>query len=253
MEVLTGTLSLAAGSSTTGGGDFTVAGGAALDLTGGTSTRTYTGNYTGSGAGAVQLASGGFQIGAPGATFNFPNEMFQWTGGDLRGSGTLTNSGTLVIAGDSPGKDLTAAVNNAGTVILRGTSGLQSGNGVVFNNLAGGLFDMQSDAAFQWGLGQLPVFNNAGTLLKSTSVMTTSLGAILTNTGTIDVQLGTLSLDRNGTSSGLMTIAGGQTLDINSTFENQTNGSIQGTGILNISDANFTNSGTIAPSVIVIN
>jgi hypothetical protein len=256
VEALTGTLSLNAANTTTTGGDFTIASGAVLDLTGGFN-HTYIGDYTSSGNGTIQLSSGNLIIGAEGATFDFAGQMFQWTGGDLSGSGTLTNTYTLTVDGDAP-HDLTAAVNNAGTVIVRGTSGIRTGNGHIFNNLAGALFEVQGNGPYTWGFGARPIFNNAGTLVKAappgTGIFPGAMPfeANLTNTGLIDVQIGTLSLNWIGVSSGVINIAVDQTLDINNTFENQAGGVIQGNGTLDISGATFTNNGTIAPTVIII-
>ena len=60
----------------TGGGAFNIAQGATLDLTGGQSV-TYSGNFTGSGAGTVTFSGGYVIMGVGGATFNFPGNMFQ--------------------------------------------------------------------------------------------------------------------------------------------------------------------------------
>jgi hypothetical protein len=54
------------------GGVFTVAAGAALDLSGPGNTVRYSGTYTGSGAGAVRVRAGVLEVGTTGATFNFP-------------------------------------------------------------------------------------------------------------------------------------------------------------------------------------
>ena len=255
VEVLSGTLSLGASSSTTNGGDFTVAGGATLDLTGGT-PRTYTGLFSGDGDGTISLGSGNLQIGASGATFDFGGELFQWTGGDLSGSGTLTNSGTLVIDGDAL-HTLTAPISNTGTVIVRGTSGIRSGNGTVFDNLASGTFRVEGNGPYDWAFGGRPIFNNAGTFIKAAPAGTGAFpGAMpfeanLTSTGLIAVQIGTLSLDWNGISSGIIDIATDQTLDVNSIFENAAGGIIQGNGTFDTCDGSFTNNGTIAPTVIM--
>ena len=81
VNVTSGTLRLSGGG-TDLGGTFTVSSGDMLDLTGGSSP-TLTGTYTGSGGGTVRLASGTLVVGAGGATFNFPQNLFQWTGGTI--------------------------------------------------------------------------------------------------------------------------------------------------------------------------
>ncbi|HEV3003631.1 MAG TPA: hypothetical protein VGX78_04190, partial [Pirellulales bacterium] len=81
-----GTISLAtAGGTNTGGTLDAGLGGsttAAIDLTGG-NTVAYTGTYTGSGAGTIELADGTLAVGARGASFNFAGTLFQWTGGTI--------------------------------------------------------------------------------------------------------------------------------------------------------------------------
>ena len=75
------------------GGNLEVASGAILQLAPGSGNGiTLTGTYTGSGGGQVQLTGGTLIIGTAGATFDFPQGLFQWTGGTINGSGTLTNA-----------------------------------------------------------------------------------------------------------------------------------------------------------------
>jgi hypothetical protein len=95
VDVETGTVVLNGGGSSTGG-TFLVAGGRSLILGG---SFTYTGAYDGSGAGTVQL-NGTLTIGADGAAFNFPANLFQWVGGSITGA-TLSNTGFIALAGAS--------------------------------------------------------------------------------------------------------------------------------------------------------
>src|SRR5262249_15996100 len=69
IDVQAGTLDLGGGAST--GGAFSVALGAALDLSDTNDTQALTGSYTGSGAGSVRLSAGTLAVGAAGATLNF--------------------------------------------------------------------------------------------------------------------------------------------------------------------------------------
>jgi hypothetical protein len=88
INVTSGTLSLPGGG-VDQGGNFTFSNNAVLDLTGG-SNPTLTGNYTGSGSGTISLNSGVLSIGAAGANFSFPQNLFQWTAGTIDASpGTL--------------------------------------------------------------------------------------------------------------------------------------------------------------------
>ena len=80
LRVDTGTLYLAGGG-TSSNGVFSVASGAVLDLTGG-STPTWAGAVTGSGSGTVALAEGTLSAN-PSLTLEFTNHLFQWDGGSL--------------------------------------------------------------------------------------------------------------------------------------------------------------------------
>ena len=102
------------GGSLTIGADSTVSG--VLNLSGGALTTdgtltlagvsnqwagaTVSGTYTGSGGGTIALASGTLDIDAGGAVFDFPDGMFQWTGGDI-GGGVLDNTGVIALGGDT--------------------------------------------------------------------------------------------------------------------------------------------------------
>jgi hypothetical protein len=50
-----------------------------------------------------------------------------------------------------------------------------------------------------------------------------------------------------------MTIGNGNTLDIDGVFENRSGAVINGSGTLDLRNATFTNNGSSAPTVIVIN
>jgi hypothetical protein len=193
VEVLTGTLNLSGINSSTSGGDFTVASGAVLDLNGGSGTHTYTGSYTGTGAGTVRLNGGTLAVGAAGASFNFSGNLFQWSGGILSGSGVLTNTGTLNISGSAARSFSGLTLANAGTITWSSTGSFQINSGSQLRNLASGLFDIQSDATLLYAAGLASSFVNQGTVRKSAGAGTSALSVPLTNNGTIDAQSGTLN------------------------------------------------------------
>ena len=242
VEVQTGTLSLAATGGPTMGGNFTVASGAVLDLTGG-QTRTYVGNYTGTGGGTIQLRNGALQIGTGGATFNFSGNLFQWTGGTLTGSSTLTNAGTMNLGGLTE-KSLTAlTLNNSGVMNWMGGGIFYMYAGAVFNNLASGLFDIQGDASLSYFSGTGPKFNNAGVVRKSAGTGTTTFGQNVNfSGGKVEVQTGTLTLAATGgpTVGGNFTVASGAVLDLTGGQTRIYIGNYTGTGAGMIRFANGT-------------
>jgi hypothetical protein len=194
IEVQSGTLFLRGGGNSAGG-TFDVAAGATLDIGLGTDVHTLLDTFSGSGAGFVQLTGGTLVIAEEGATFSFPNGGVRWARGTITG-GTLTNQSLLEIIGEVCCRGLTGNLDNAGTVVLGGSQGFSSGQGAVFNNLAGALFDIQSDVGIGGGLGGDPLtFVNAGRLVKSGGTGTSSLQVCFVEAGgTVEELSGTLDI-----------------------------------------------------------
>jgi hypothetical protein len=98
---------------------------------------------------------------------------------------------------------------------------LRSGEGVVFNNTASGIFEIQKNAFFSGvGVGGIEgKFINAGTVMKRDSTGTATLGVNFSNTGgTVEVRSGTLSLSLGGKSTGgVFNVASGATLNLGGT------------------------------------
>ena len=179
------------------GGNFTIAAGAVLDLTGG-SNPGWQGLLTGSGAGQAVFGSG--TIGAsPSLTLDFTNSLFRWTGGTF--SGVVTNLGTIVMAGAN---DCIVANQarfyNAGLVQHSGSGRLGlNGNGggtTAFENLPGGVYQFLSDSSvFQNNCCGTLEFDNAGLLWKSGGTNTSTIAVTFNNqNGSIEVDSGTLTL-----------------------------------------------------------
>ncbi len=179
---------------------------------------TVTGTYTGSGGGQVDLSSGGLTIGAAGAAFDFPQGFFQWTGGLIEGSGTLTDgpAGFITVApptGNSLSvEDAGLALADGGTLdVASGTLTLEGGSmtdtsgsitvaqGTTLD-LTGGATEVYSGAFTATGGGTIALsggelsiaiggasFNFPGGMFQwSNGSIDSSLGD-LTNLGTINV------------------------------------------------------------------
>jgi hypothetical protein len=206
INVTSGTLVLggSGGGGTDAGGTFNVSTGSVLDLNAGVSNPTLTGTYTGSGGGSVILAFSQWVIGSDGATFNFPQGLFQWIGGVIDTSaGTLTNAATgyMTISGNPVAVLRGGVLVNNGTITQVAGNGfsqtqLMLQNGAVLNN--NGLYDIQEDGT---NLSANPVgtpqFNNlsGGTFQKSAGTGTTTNGSLpFNNVGTVTVNSGTLLL-----------------------------------------------------------
>jgi hypothetical protein len=233
---------------------FTVASGAILDLTDNSQSNgvvTYKGTFTGSGQGTIRVASGTMVVDPAGATFNFAPGMFQWTNGDIRGSGTLTNAGSMTIAGTGT-RLLAATLNNTGSITqtsanLQLDEDLIAGNQLFVGTLNNsGLYDIQADGiTFSHGFSDAAAINNSGTFRKSAGTGTDTVSGIPFNNtgGTIDVETGTLALN-GGTWAGgtVSTAAPGGTqsiLQLASTYTltGQINGT--GTGLVELNGGNL--------------
>ena len=205
------------------GGTFTVSAGAVLDLAGG-NERIYQGTYTGSGLGSVRLSSGTINAGT-GATFNFPDGLFDWTGGTF-GSGTFTNQDTITLSGAST-KALSSAATflNEGTLAVEGTGSLLLfANNIslasVLTNTATGTIDIASDADLDWVSGTIPnpQITNAGTIRKSAGADVSFIDELVIDGGTVEAQTGEIELRNFGdveeSTGGILNASPGAVIDL---------------------------------------
>jgi hypothetical protein len=123
------------------------------------------------------------------------------SGGGLGGSGIFTNNGTIV--------ELSSGLN------ISGSSNNPSNPQATLDNASSGIIDMKSDVGIlQSGFGY-PVFSNEGTIKKTGGTGTSTINMPLTNTGVLDAESGTISLDSAGA------------VDTNGTFKTGTGAAIQ--------------------------
>jgi hypothetical protein len=149
-------------------------------------------------------------------------QQFNFNGGILNGSNSLTVNGATTWAGMYQGTGTinlnggvnfvangTAEINGASTVnvsggaTLTGTGNFNLYNGGTLNNLSGSLFDVQNDGSItNLGAGAAPSFSNAGTFRKSGGTGTSTVSVPFTNTGTVEGKSGTLNFTGGGSASG---------------------------------------------------
>ena len=156
-----------------------------------------------------------------------------WSGGGIidsttNNTGTLTiaNTGSLMIQGVFNTKFLRGiCLLNLGTIQFEGPATINMLDSTLIENQA--LFDITVDADFS-GSGDGGVFLNTGTLIKSGGTNVSQFGTAIdfqNDGGTIDVQSGTLRIDK---------------------FENSENSIIKGIGTIQVPAA-FSNDGINAP------
>jgi hypothetical protein len=217
---ITGTYGTAAGASTLfAGGSFTmgapplITGSGLCEFTGTTLTLTQTvpANLVLAG-GSVILGPAFQDLGAitnltlSGATLTSTNTVtgtFNWVSGTIAGPMTVASGAVMNITG---AVGLQNVLSNAGTVTVTGT-----GNVTIYNNnaiykggvynLAGGLWDVQTNASIFTASYGFEFFNNAGTLSKSGGAATSTIYVAFSNSGTIDELVGVLSFYGSFTSA----------------------------------------------------
>jgi len=254
IDLQTGTLNLAGGG--TSSGVFNAAANKTINFTASTHTLTTGASFTGAGfsriAGGTVTVSGtataqNFELAS--GTLNGDNAVgtnstltasgiFNWTGGTMSGTGSTDIAGgaafNLSSANDRALSGRT--INNSGNTTW--TAGAIWGNyGGVVNNLAGGVFDAQSDSTFSfnncYGCGSAPVFNNYGTLRKTaTSGGSTTFSILVTSNGVMDIQAGRLALTANSAGSGTFQASASGTLDLAGGSHGFSSGTIAGVGVV---------------------
>ena len=219
-----------------------------IDLNGatvaGSGNATFTGTYTGSGAGTVRLASGDFLTGSeavqssPGPTLNFPGNLFQWTGGRIVNgrANTLANSGVMNLSGTDTKMLYQIALTNNGTMKLSGTGELFSDRTVI-TNAPGGLIDLQSDLTITNYAGVSDPFGlvNAGTFRKSAGTGTTAVNGNsgFANSGRVEVTSGRLAFLYFSQTGGAVALSNGGSISVaNGQSFQFSGGSILGTGTI---------------------
>ncbi len=163
---------------------------------------TVNGTLTNAAGSNVEFASG--TLSGTGTVIGTLN----WTGGTLGSGGTLTiaTNGVLVASGATD-KSLNRQLDNRGTITWTGGR-IIGDSSPVLNNLAGAVFDNQTDTTlFQSNDGTVKTFNNSGTVKKTAGTGTSTWDGLFNNSGTLNVQTGTIALAGGGSSSGLFTNA----------------------------------------------
>ena len=280
VEVQTGTFEFSGGG--TSSGAFNVGQGTTLEFGGGAHTLTAASSVNAANAavsfsGGTVTVAGSYNAGTTtigsAATFNSSDVTIatlnlqnsgalsgsanvnvtgtvNWSGGTMSGSGAtnIPAGATLNLnTGLNNHLFLARTLNNAGTAILTqaGASGtvffLQSGT---FNNQAGGVFDIRADRGINSN-GGTNLFANAGVVRKSAGTGVSTVGIPFNNTGTVEMQTGTLDFGGTYTQTAGATLLNGGTLSKTSGGSiNIQGGRLMGTG--NITGS-VSNSGIVSP------
>jgi hypothetical protein len=261
VQVLNGTLALAAGGSSSG--QFVTSAGTTLALGG---SHTLQAGSTVNGPGAVWVngtavnVQGSFTVGSlthSGGTLTFASggtpvvTNLLLSGGDLRGSDGVVVAANLAWSSGSigsAGSSLMLMANGSltfsnaqkyfygGTLVNNSHATWNGGqvtcyNTALLSNAPGATLDFLADgSAFGWFPGGAPMLANAGTLRKTGGTGTTSLGPLFDNSGLVQIQTGALSLDGGGTNRGAIVLTSGTTLALGGTHTFQAGSAASGPG-----------------------
>jgi hypothetical protein len=246
---LTGSLVLSTILGTQANPTFHAEAGASVVLVASDRSQALSGNVQSTGAGTIVHNSGHLLPGAGGVEFNFQGASFQWTGGNIEAldpAKPFVNKGTINVAGVE--SVYGPYITNSGLMVQTGAGSLNFPYGTTLTNSAVGTFDLKNDNALTaaGGGGANPTFQNNGVLRKSAGTGTSVLdvGLVLKNSGTIDIQTGTLQIWLFEQTSGTTSLNGGNLKFVSN--EAQFNGgSVVGSGTITGSIRN--NGATFAP------
>jgi hypothetical protein len=249
VNVQTGTLRFIGGDTGNTTGDFNISAGAILNFS---SNFSFAASSDLAGAGTVFFQSGNqvlngtysladLNVAGAGVTLNIPlsvaafnfisgtviansplsvSGLLTWSSGNLGGSSFTNANGGILFNGAAVGLIGGTTLNNAAgqTATLSNPSlgGIGFQNGSIFNN--NGTFLAQNNAGF-FNNGGEGTFNNNGIFTRDTSAGTFSILTLVAfnNTGTVNVNSGTLALNSTTTSSGPINV-NGATLSLGGTF-----------------------------------
>jgi hypothetical protein len=191
-------------------GPLNAAGGATLRFGGGTHTL---GALTLGGMGTVDIPGG--TVNANGALMVSGATTLTVNGGTLGGSGAVTVDGTMMWTAGTITGGAAFTVNNmliidsssskvlsGRTLTLNGSTQWNSGTlslggGAVVHNTATGTFDIRNNLFMSLsGSPAGEMFNNEGTLLKSAGGSTATIDVPATNSGTFEINSGSVSFTR---------------------------------------------------------
>lgn len=262
ISVQSGTLTLRNGGTNTG--VLNIADGATFAVDGATFALDSGTRITG--PGALRLTSGTTTV--SGEVTSAGAALF--SGGNFNGAGSLTLGGLLTLQGTTLNGTGTLAAT-AGAAITNSFS-LHSGqtltlggnstwtNGTIYHggggtlNQTGNLTATANGSLYHYYGGTPLTFNNSGTFTKMTGAGTTELSAVLHNTGTIDVQSGTVTARAGGSNAGTINVASGATFEVNGgTFAFNAASQLHGAGTVLVSngEATFAGAGTATANIAI--
>src|ERR1043166_7195740 len=172
----------------------------------------------------------------------------------------MTGAGHTIIAAGATGsingfnnKGLNRNFDNAGTTTYSGNDlyfGLGAPIAGTINNLASGIFSVNDDADFTQSSSAAHSFNNTGTFNKNGAGTTTDFNVVpFNNSGTVNINAGTLSLNAGGShSSTNWNVPAGSVLNLGGNFSYSAASILSGAGAINFLNGTHNIIGQFLPS-----
>jgi hypothetical protein len=165
-----------------------------------------------------------------------------WIDGSMAGTGSTTAAGGLTLGandGANHGEDLEARTFiNAATATWIGSGDMAIGSGATFVNQAGASFAEESpnDIGTDFGVGHEPsgTFDNEGTFTVNSGA-TASMDPFFQNSGSVEIQSGTWTLNGSGSASGTFQVDNGAVFNLNK-FYGFPAANVTGPGTVNLID-----------------
>lgn len=239
-----GVLRFERGSGTASSGEFNSSAGNTLAF----SERTFIlNNAVFSGEGTIRLEDAALNVSGtglaiqPSLTFSLENTLslldgdgpiysngdFNWARGTISGSGELHVGGSLHINSEYSKILNGKTLSNLGSITWNGPGYISLGNNAQIINQPGATIDIQNNSSMIFIEPFGGVIHNSGTLKKSNSPGSSSLGVDYYNTGVTEVLSGVLKFTK--------------------LFSNENSGDIRGSGTLDLAAAIFSNAGAVSP------
>lgn len=227
ISVESGTLTMSGEAKTFNNGIYNVSAASLLNFS---TTINCSGTLTGTATGPISWNNVINVVAASPATFNFTGTSgINFADGSLNGGGVLTNAGKMNMTTAATKFIIeNTTLSNIGTINCLGDFILYINYGIL-NNQISGIIDIKSQPTFAPNTAQAHSMNNSGLIKKTTNSGVANLNVMLTNSGTIDSQMGTLNIAANP-------------------FVNTVDGIVKGIATVDLPPlANYTNNGTFAP------
>ena len=171
------------------------------------------------------------------------NGAFTWQSGTLTGAGDLNLNGDVFLISNNNKLLDGQSIENGATMTWSGNGDLRLKNGAQIINLAGGVFDIQGNAAIDSVGPGAAGFSSSGTVRKSGGGGITTIDASFSGSGALEVQSGTLRFQKKTVIDNDLSVAPGTTLLYANTLHKLNHPQFSGGGTVHLSNATLEVSG----------